>query len=591
MTEAVAAFHQPADRAAPRAWHFALALGLAWLLLCAQLLGMYWQQSAWTMPDADDAMRLVQMREFLAGHGWFDLHEPRLGPPVGYDSHWSRLIDAGLAGLYLLYRAFTGPEFAERLMAVTWPMLWLVFAMAGAAAITWRIGGRNAALVALVLVAFCGPGMQQFRPGRIDHHNVHIALAILAVAATVWSDRSSWACWAAGGLAGLALAIGFEGLPFSLACGVAFGLRYVLNSRAADSLRHYGLALSGGALVAFLASVPPSRWTMPVCDMIAANWALAVAIAGFGLAGVATLRHQRWTTRALAMMGTGALASAVFVAIEPRCLGGVFAMMDPAIRPIWLDHVSETKPLTDLIARAGASGLGVAAFPLVALMALAYCLTDRERLKDYGSLAASAMFLLSVIYMLTASRGVSYAVWLGIPFVAAAAMAIFQARNWTSLPLRFAAVLVLTPTAITIGAVVLASALGAKTLDINSATRQACVRHDNFATLAELPKGLVAVNELEWGPYVLAWSPHDVLAAPYHRAPAGIIASYAIFHQPPEQARRTIRDAHVEYLFVCGDEPSNLDRFSLLGQIGAGHVPDWLTPVRLGSPSIYRVGS
>ena len=121
VTEAVVAFHQPADRAAPRAWHFALALGLAWLLLCAQLLGMYWQQSAWTMPDADDAMRLVQMREFLAGHGWFDLHWPRLGPPVGYDLHWSRLIDAGLAGLYLSYRAFTGPEFAERLMAVTWP--------------------------------------------------------------------------------------------------------------------------------------------------------------------------------------------------------------------------------------------------------------------------------------------------------------------------------------------------------------------------------------------------------------------------------------------------------------------------------------
>ena len=43
-------------------------------------------------------MRLVQMRGFIDGHGWFNLHEARLGPPDGYDTHWSRLIDAGLAG-------------------------------------------------------------------------------------------------------------------------------------------------------------------------------------------------------------------------------------------------------------------------------------------------------------------------------------------------------------------------------------------------------------------------------------------------------------------------------------------------------------
>jgi hypothetical protein len=61
--------------------------------------------TAVTLPDADDAMRLVELRQFLSGGfaSWFDLHEPRLGMPAGYDTHWSRLVDAGLAGLFLLF--------------------------------------------------------------------------------------------------------------------------------------------------------------------------------------------------------------------------------------------------------------------------------------------------------------------------------------------------------------------------------------------------------------------------------------------------------------------------------------------------------
>jgi len=59
----------------------------------------YWEQTDHMLLDTDDAMRPSQMRVWLVGHGWYDLHEPRLQPPQGYDSHWSRLIGAGLAGL------------------------------------------------------------------------------------------------------------------------------------------------------------------------------------------------------------------------------------------------------------------------------------------------------------------------------------------------------------------------------------------------------------------------------------------------------------------------------------------------------------
>ena len=50
--------------------HFALLLALAWLLVVLQLVAQNWHDTAQTLLDTDDAMRLVQMRDWLAGHGW-----------------------------------------------------------------------------------------------------------------------------------------------------------------------------------------------------------------------------------------------------------------------------------------------------------------------------------------------------------------------------------------------------------------------------------------------------------------------------------------------------------------------------------------
>ena len=183
---------------------FALLLGFAWLLAALQLAAGEWAATAVTLPDTDDAMRLVQLREFLAGRRWFDLHEPRLGPPTGYDTHWSRLIDVGLAGLFLAFRTVAAPEQAERLTAILWPMLWLLPIIGGVAALAWRLGGRDAALIALLLATFSLPAFQQFRPGRIDHHNVQMTLAVLTVAVSVWAGRWRAAPLATGLLSGLA---------------------------------------------------------------------------------------------------------------------------------------------------------------------------------------------------------------------------------------------------------------------------------------------------------------------------------------------------------------------------------------------------
>src|SRR6185436_17267091 len=138
---------------------------------------------------------------------------------------------------------------------------WLLPVIAGAAAIAWRIAGREAALIALLLAVVGLPAFHQFRPGRIDHHNVQIALAVLAVAATVWSDRLRCAAWAAGAVTGLALAVGLECLPYLAACGAAFAARYVIDRAGARAAADYGLALGTSSVVAFFIIVGPDHWT------------------------------------------------------------------------------------------------------------------------------------------------------------------------------------------------------------------------------------------------------------------------------------------------------------------------------------------
>ena len=578
--------------------NFAVLLGIAWLLVVVQLMAEFWAATGYTFPDTDDAMRLVQVRDFLAGQGWFDMHQVRVAPPEGFDSHWSRLIDAGLAGLFLFFRLFADRALAERLMLALWPVLWLIPVMGAATAIAWRMAGREAAYIALLLAVFGLPGMGQFRPARIDHHNVQIALALVVIAATVWSDRLRFAAPLAGAVTGLALAIGLESLPMLALCGGAIGLRYLFDPAAAAPLRRYGLALAVSTLVGFLVCVGPDHWSMSFCEQLALNSAAAAIAAGLGVGLASTpLVARRLWTRGAALIASAAAAGALGLWLEPRCIGGPFAIMDPTVRALWLMNISEMQSLGRMLRLEPLSGVATAAFP--ALGILAALLVARALRRDFGFLTTAAAFLLACAATVGVIKFYSYAVWLGVPLVAVAACYVFVWLKLTSIVPRFAVALLITPAATTLGAISLASAGGtAAGLDIDPPSRQACVNRDNAAALARLPVGLLVTNEIELGPYLLAFTPHSVLSAPYHiRLAASILAGNAIFALPPAQARQVVADTGVDYVVTCGPQgpvgiPADQTAGSLWEHLKDGDLPDWLAPVPGldGHPfAVYRV--
>jgi hypothetical protein len=581
--------------ATPRQPHFLALLALAWLLVVVQLLVQHWGETAQTLLDTDDAMRLAQLRDWLGGQGWYDLVQHRVEPPTGYESHWSRLIDAGLAGMLWLFGLFADPALAERLMRAVWPMLWLLPTIGGTAAIAWRLSGREAALLALLLAVVGLPAFHQFRPGRIDHHNVQIALSVLAVAATVWSDRLRWAAYAAGAVTGLALAIGLECLPYLMICGAAFAVRYVVDRNGAPAASAYGLTLAASSVAAFFVIVGSDHWTRGVCDAIAINWAALVVIGGLGLAVAAHFASERVGVRLACMGAVGAAATGLFLVIQPACLHGPYAMMDPAVWPIWLAHVREMQPLIPLMAKSPLTAIAIAAFPAAAAVAALVLLGQAEHRRDFGFLAAAAAFVSAAITTLAAIKAYSYATWLGMPLVAVLALHLFAWLRLRTLVPRFALGMLLTPAGLSIGAIAVANAAGIDEREnFNRPEREACLKTENYAPLARLPAGLIAAD-IDFGPFLLALTPHSVLAAPYHRLSTGIMAAHEAFVAPPDAARRILARAGVIYVVTCGPRPpSGLAgaalSASLWGRLQAGDVPAWLEPVpRAGPFVIYRV--
>jgi hypothetical protein len=576
-----------------RALNFPVLLGLAWALTAAVLLAERWPEMGLRLFDADDAMRLVQVRDFLAGRGWFDLHDIRIDPPNGYDTHWSRLIDLGLASLYLAFRPFTDSAMAEQLMRAAWPLVWLLVAMGSVAALAWRLGGRNAALIALVLSVCALPAFQHFKPGRIDHHNVQIALALAVVAAAAWSDRARHAAVLAGALTALAMAIGLENILFVALAGAAVTLRFLLapDDRA---LAHYGAALAAGALIGFLVIVPPVQWIHPACDALAINWVVPVVVAGAGLWASATFVTS-WPARAIAVGVVGAAALIAWLAIEPRCIFGPFALADEAIKLLWLDNVDETESLLSVMRHLPMTGAWLAAFPFVGVLATVVLAREPAMRCDFGFWLAAAALLLAFMLTFGAVKLYAYAMWFGIPAVAAVAAHLTASSMRLTIAIRAAAALLLTPTVVTAGAITIAQAAGGDVMRPGIVDRAICSRNAAYAELARLPAGLVA-TETNYGPFVLALTPHAVVSAPYHRISSGVVAAHTILHGTPDEARRVVERYGVTYLAICGARTSTgVDPVagSLWAELRAGKVPVWLAPLTRASDAttfaIFRV--
>lgn len=544
--------------------------------------------------STDDAMRLVEVRDLLAGQSWFDLTQHRLDPPQGSLMHWSRLIDAPIAALILMLRPLLGGAAAEQAALMLWPTLLLAAALALVAATAARMAGatprRDLRLAAMISAALAAPALIHFRAGAIDHHNAQMVLllAFLFFAADI--ETSARAAVLAALSASLSVAIGLEMLPaIAAGCVAVLGLLLWRGSAVASRTTVFGATLIGSCALLAVLLLPPQSWTAPVYDAFGGPVMLLMAGGGACLivVGAVATRWPGLPARLAAAALTGSLLLAVFFAAYPDAIASPYAAVDPLVATLWLNRVFETMSIHMLFLLEPERIVGLyapAAITLILAGRVAWRAVPELRFRwGLGISVLAALFAISLWQM----RGAAAAAIVAAPLLVAS-----LASLWPNCAPRrlLLAVLLLSPMVLAAGGQAVRPVLDAISPPTRIIAKQndvsTCRTFSGLAPLANIPRGRI-IAPIDLGPGILAATDHSVFAGPYHRNNDGNLAMIRAMMAAPAAAHRLLRERQVDYVVLCRGslellELTDMAPDGLAARLGRGEVPDFLQPVELG---------
>lgn len=561
------------------------------------------------LSDTDDAMRMAQVRDLLAGQSWWDLSQYRVNPAGGgVLMHWSRIVDAPLAVGILLLKPLFGQVMAERIVMALWPPL-LGAALSVACVVGYRgLSDRRIAYVVPLFLIMSGYIFVQFRPLRVDHHGWQIFLAML-----IMSQALRPATWRAGLLGGLfaagLLAISIEGLPIvALFAGLA-ALRWALHGRTEDRARLCGYmgALAGGALLLQFATRGPAGLLGNWCDSLSAPYMAAFATAAAVVFAAARANTGQPWVRFLLLGLAGASAAGALVWTEPQCAKGPFATLDPIVVEYWYRHVLEGQPLwvskpQDAIHVILPSLVGLAG----AVFAWRGCATAEHR-RNWATIiiALIGATALSLFVLRSASTAHLFALpgcaWLGL-------RAWAWARTIASTVPRILASVLAALTLPLLGSLAVVGALEAAIPSLKGEREKAvvaeaanpyaadCLDTAAIAGLRQLPTTTI-LTPIDLGAPVLFWTRHSLVATPHHRNKEAMADSIRVFADDPKQAEALVRKQKATLIVFCrtANDFSKYRRArkdALSAELYAGTPPAWLEAVPIASRaglSVWRV--
>ncbi len=543
--------------------------------------------------DPDDALRLVQVRDLLAGQSWFDLTQYRIHPPEGVPMHWSRLVDLPIALTLATLSPLLGTSLAERVTLVAVPLTQLLLLMAVVYKLSRHLGlGAATALLAVALLSTSVSILFQFAPMRIDHHGTQVVLGGLAMLALVRTSRRDGRM---GLLAGTAMAgwlqVSIEGLPCAVTMGLVFALRHMQRVDSWPDLRNYLLALTAGSAVLLLGTHAPAAAFAPWCDSMSPAYLVPLAIACTGvLIGGLSMQRNSLSGRAAPLILGGVAGTAAFLLLSRQCLAGPFETLDPLVYQSWYTAVREGMPITaqtpDLQAIIILPALLGLAGSLLGLRAARS--TERRRAWVGLIVMQSAAFAVS----LDVTRAMSFAHLLALPGNAVLLARLFAgAQRLRTMPLRVglsAGAVVFTPFGATAAmAAALAQPNASAPADKAGAgaetARYGCVTPAALRGLGALPPALLFAP-LDISAHILAHTPHSVIGTGHHRNVDGMKTVISALLAPPDEARAIVAASGARYLVYCDDDNearkyAGQQPDGLIGQLLKGRHPDWLAPV------------
>ena len=567
---------------------------IAWVAVAAWSVFDRWGQIRWlSLGDTDDNMRLMQVRAWLGGQGWYDLRQYRLNPPAGFDIHWSRIVDLPIAGLILFFRLFTSNSWAERLACGIAPLLPLSIAMLGIGATVRRLVHTYAWPLSIVFLVGATATMLMYMPERIDHHGWQLAMLSLTLAGLCDPQARR-----GGGLVGVAsavsLSIGLELLPYAAMAGAIIALRWVWDRAEAERLSIYALTLGGGSTLGFALFASNANQAMR-CDALTPVWLSVMIAAGMLLFLLARFGPASRGLRLALAVAAGAAIVIGFAVMFPQCLGRPEGV-SPELQRNWLDNVREAKPIYKHSWR---TGVAIATLPILGLIgALVAAWRARRESRAIGWVAVALFTTFAVLMLMWQVRAGPAAQLLAVPGTVALA--------WFVLPWLLGHRSVFIRVFGTVGAMVIISGffVGIALKYVPAGKPKGYEKRVNMATGNCLRTTvLLALNKypaqtmftfVDMGPRLITITHHNAIAGPYHRNGAAILDVQHAFGGTPDAARAIIKRHGATMLLLCPNaaESTNYKARSPNGfyaQMGRNDVPAWLTPLPLPRNSPLRL--
>ncbi|NOD93319.1 hypothetical protein GS636_11030 [Ruegeria sp. HKCCD4884] len=570
-----------------------------WAFLCAFAMLVVLMTLSGHYEGSDDVMRWVGVRDLLAGQGWFDPYQHRLGPDDGTLMHWSRLVDAPIAGLYSVLSAFIAPEIAFQITAFAWPALLASLTLWAFAVTGGVLGGREGAISALVIGVLTLEHSRKFDYFSFDHHNLQILLFAAALAFFVLRKDRSYAAGLLGVCLGLSVSVGTESILQVALVAVFCAIDWIANGASSrQRTMTFATALTATLVLTSFATTGREGFFYPSCDALTLSVALPASVAALGLLAAAWI-GSGWSVpgRFGACMTLAVVTLAVAFAFAPHCLSNPIDALPQDMRDYWLSQVAEAQNISVVLERHRGEAVALIAMSILSMgAALAFALRSQARL-DYTLFLA--LIAAGFVVFLYQSRMMTF---LSVSLVAVQAQILRVLYVSYARDRRMAAGLAMVAFVICaspkvgislekqIGALSRPSftASTAAVGQDTSETGASCRTPQAYAALQSLPSGMILVD-FDFAAHVLRFTDHSVLGGNYHRNQAGILAQIDLFRVEASQAAPRLAELGVDFVMLCTSAPRAefwawaSEGRGLQTRLVEGEVPDYLSSIQ-GAP-------
>lgn len=568
-----------------RAYLIILALGIIQLLLFSDLT-----PPLENLPN-DSAMRLVQVRDWLHGQGWYDKMQYRFGAN-GVEMHWSRLIDVPLGAAILFLDLFMERSTAEFIVQILWPvtMFSLFLYFTGRAAL--RLNGIIGAIIALVLATAIAITIRKFSVGSLDHHNAQLAL----LAGSVWAmaafrDGHRPGIWL-GIASALSLAIGLETIPMIAVVALGVSILWLSDATTHRFTKGFALGFGGGVVLNFILDRPDLSISEFRCDTLDGGLSLVAIIGAIGLGLLGALNAKLdGKMRILTFCGLGCAVGLAAILFSPACLNNPLSQLDPIVVKDWLESIQESMPFWVFVTnqKSNIVMIGVGITPVLAAVTIGIWM--RNGLEHY--IGVMLIILMAVAYglMLYQIRNFAFVLIFTIYPFAWAITALYQRYKSTGSDLfgvlTIITLIVATPAPFGHVYQIL------KNLDADYVVKAEAEEDALEASMVcEDPQSYLQLNQLEPGliltfsnyaPQILLQTDHSVLGSNFHRNNKGLKAALEWPKMPLDEGEALLRNLGVDYVVYCAAETH------LVRQSRSGPNPTWAAILDGNSPDYLQI--